>query len=116
MVVQERRLRLTMTVVTRQLWGREGAIAFLDRLRLALVGWVPPDGEAMTAASERFLAEHAGLWWYASEFDTKTLTIADRAPDTGPLLKHVTLLDGYTPRCEITLAADGAITKEHFDP
>ena len=37
MVVQERTLRLTVTLVTRQLWGRDGAVAYLDRLRLALV-------------------------------------------------------------------------------
>jgi len=116
MVVQERTLRLTVTLVTRQLWGRDGAVAYLDRLRAALVGWAAPDAlGGMTAAGERFLSAEAGLWWYASEFETTTLTIEERAPDTGPTLTHLTLLDPFTTRCEI-VSADGAITEEHFDP
>jgi len=116
MVAQERKVRFGCTLVARQVWGSLGAVALLDSLRQALVGWAPPDCEAITALDDKFLTEEAGVWWYASDFEAQSLTLEDREPDSGPRLIHTTLLDDYTTRTEIILHPEGEITTEHFEP
>lgn len=74
-VEQVRTVRLGLTLVTRQLWGDDGAATLLDRLRAALVGWRPDDCEPVYAVADRLLQEDAGLWWYAAEFACNTRLI-----------------------------------------
>ncbi|HPL79736.1 MAG TPA: Gp37 family protein [Burkholderiaceae bacterium] len=74
-VEQVRTVRLGLTLVTRQLWGDDGAATLLDRLRTALVGWRPEDCEPVVALGDRLLQEDAGLWWYAAEFACNTRLI-----------------------------------------
>lgn len=74
-VEQERTVRLGFTLVTRQLWGNDGAATLLDRLRAALVGWRPADCEPVYAVNDRLLQEDAGLWWYSAEFACVTRLI-----------------------------------------
>jgi hypothetical protein len=71
-VEQVRTVRLGLTLVTRQLWGDDGAATLLDRLRTALIGWRPDDCEPVYALGDRLLQEDAGLWWYAMEFACNT--------------------------------------------
>ena len=63
-VCQERTLTLGVSLVARHLWGPDGAVALMDRLRAALLGWRPTDCQPVTAVSDRLLAEQAGLWWH----------------------------------------------------
>lgn len=116
MVAQERAVRFGCTLVARQIWGSLGAVALLDRLRAALVGWAPPDCDGIYALDDKFLTEDAGVWWYASDFEAQTMTIEDREPDSGPRLIHTTLLDDYTTRTETILHPGGEITTEHYEP
>jgi hypothetical protein len=69
---QQRTLSIGITLATRHLWGDLGAPALLDRLRLALSGWLPTP-EAVTpviAISERLVNEDAGIWWHAAQYQT----------------------------------------------
>jgi hypothetical protein len=88
-VAQERTLVVTVTVVMRQLNGRGGAIDAVDAARLALLGWRPPDCQQLTAASETFLGETAGLWQYALNLRTETLAVEDTEVESGPELTQV---------------------------
>jgi hypothetical protein len=74
-VEQVRTVKIGLTLVTRQLWGDDGAATLLDRLRAALVGWRPDDCEPVYAVGDRLLQEEAGLWWYAAEFACNTRLI-----------------------------------------
>lgn len=74
-VEQVRTLRISVTLVTRQLWGDDGAAALLDRIRTAMIGWRPAECEPVYAISDRFVQEDAGLWWYAAEFALNTRLI-----------------------------------------
>ena len=73
---QERTLTLGVSLVSRHLWGPDGAVALLDRLRAALLGWRPDDGQPVIALADRLLGEQAGLWWYAAEFACQTRVTA----------------------------------------
>ncbi len=73
---QERTLTLGVSLVSRHLWGPDGAVALLDRLRAALLGWRPDDGQPVTALADRLLGEQAGLWWYTAEFACQTRVTA----------------------------------------
>ena len=75
-VCQERTLTLGVSLVARHLWGPDGAVALMDRLRAALLGWRPTDCQPVTAVSDRLLAEQAGLWWYAADFACTTRVTA----------------------------------------
>lgn len=89
-VIQERTIKLTVTVVLRQLNGRNGAIDLLDTLRLALVGFKPPHcSKKLRALSEKFLSENAGLWQYALDVATETVQVEDVQAGTEPLLTLV---------------------------
>lgn len=65
-VVQPQPVRLTVTVVIRQLNGKSGAVAALDALRQIIGGW-RPDGCAtpFILVDEKFLGRTDGLWQYA---------------------------------------------------
>ncbi|MDR1311106.1 MAG: Gp37 family protein [Burkholderiaceae bacterium] len=74
-VVQPRTVRLSVTVVLRQLNGADGAIAILDQVRLALVGFCPPSCRKLRAVEENFLDEDAGIWQFAVDFSTETVQV-----------------------------------------
>ncbi len=75
-VAQARTLRLSITVILRQLNGRGGAVDVLDAVRAALAGFTPPDcRRKLWAQSEQFLGETAGLWQYAVDFSTETMLV-----------------------------------------
>lgn len=63
-VTQDRTIGLSVSLVTRHLWGQDGAVALMDRLRAALHGWRPTDCQPLTLLRDRLLAEQAGLWWH----------------------------------------------------
>jgi hypothetical protein len=89
-VMQPRSLKVSVTVVLRQLHGKGGAVDVLDLVRRSLVGWRPPDCKKMRALSEKFLGQTAGLWQYAVDFAAEGVQVEDAEPDGGPLLTNVT--------------------------
>ncbi len=89
-VMQPRLVKLSVTVILRQLNGRGGAVDVLDLVRQAMVGFRPPDCRKVRALSEKFLGETAGLWQYAVDFAADAMQVEDADPDSGPLLTNVT--------------------------
>lgn len=89
-MVQPRTVKVSVTVLLRQLNGKGGAVDVVDAVRRALVGWRPPDGRKVWAVSERFLGESAGLWQYAVDvaFEAMLIEEAEVAEET-PLGKII---------------------------
>ena len=86
-IAQPRSIRLSITIVLKQLNGRGGAIEMLDQVRSAVMGWKPPHcNKKLFAEQEKFLGTHAGLWQYALDVCTQTVQIEDAERDTGSLL------------------------------
>jgi hypothetical protein len=70
---QSRLMGIVVTVVLRQLNGREGAIGVLDDVRDALRGFKPPGCRSgVVFTRERFLGQVDGLWQYALDAGTTT--------------------------------------------
>lgn len=89
-IIQPRTVRLSVTVVMRQLGGGTGAIAALDLVRQTLVGFRPPHGQKLAAVAEKFLGESAGIWQYAVDFSCECLQVEDADIGSEPLLTVVT--------------------------
>lgn len=80
-VFQERNLLIPLTLVFRQLNGKTGVIAYLDRIRDCLTGWVPPNCDnACRPVDEVFVGQVAGLWQYTQRFATRTTQLQRMAP------------------------------------
>ena len=88
-VAQPRTVKLSITVILRQLNGRGGAIDVLDLVRQAVVGFRLPDCRKARAVSEKFLGETAGLWQYAVDFSAEAMQVEDTEGESGPLLTEV---------------------------
>lgn len=80
-VLQERNLVIPLTLVFRQLHGKNGVIPYLDAIRLCLTGWVPPHCDnACRPLEERWIGQVEGVWQYAQEFATRTTQLQDWRP------------------------------------
>lgn len=113
-VVQPATLKLNVTVVLRQLNGKDGAVAMLTRLRSALIGYKPPNcRRKVWAVGEQFLGETAGIWQYALDVSTEAIVVEDEDIDTGSPLNHITVADSLN-RGETYKAPDGTISQEEF--
>ncbi|WP_440217248.1 Gp37 family protein [Chromobacterium piscinae] len=88
-VAQPRTLKLSVTVVLRQLNGRTGAVAVLDDVRRALVGYRLPDCRALQAAGERFLGQNSNLWQYATDFTALAMQVEEDDANADPRLSQV---------------------------
>lgn len=86
-VFQERNLVMPLTLVFRQLNGKAGVIAYLDRIRDCLTGWVPPHCDnACRPLDEVFIGQVAGLWQYAQRFAVRATQLQQMGAEDGPLL------------------------------
>ena len=113
-VVQPATVKLNVTVVLRQLNGKDGAVAVLMRLRAALIGYKPPNcRRKVWAVGEQYLGESAGIWQYALDVSTEAVVVEDDDIGIGPLLTHITTGDN-TNRGETRKAPDGTIIQEEF--
>ena len=83
-------MKLSVTVILRQLNGRGGAVDVVDAVRQALVGFRPPDCRKVWAMSEKFLGETAGLWQYAVDVATEAMLVEDADVNTETPLTLVT--------------------------
>ncbi len=81
-MAQPRTVKLSVTVVLRQLNGRGGAVDVVDAVRQVLVGFRPPDCRKLRAVSEKFLGETAGLWQYAVDVACEAMIVEDADVNT----------------------------------
>ncbi|WP_372437365.1 Gp37 family protein [Pseudomonas chlororaphis subsp. aureofaciens] len=86
-VFQARSMTLRLTLVFRQLNGKDGVVSYLDRIRTCLTGWLAPHcDQACRPVFEHFIGHMNGVWQYAQDFATRSTQLQLMAPETGPLL------------------------------
>lgn len=89
-VFQARNMALRLTLVFRQLNGKDGVVSYLDRIRSCLTGWYPPHcDQACRPVSEQFIGHMNGVWQYAQDFSTRSTQLQTMSPDQGALLTVV---------------------------
>ncbi len=88
-VAQQRDLTLHLTVIGAHLHGDDGALAILDEVRLAIMGFKPPDCLPCHLLQERFLSEDAGAWQYELTVQTSTQQVQVCRPENLPTLTQV---------------------------
>ena len=89
-VIQPQTIQLCVTVVFRQLNGKQGAVDVLDVVRRILGGYTPPNcRRRIWLTREVFIGEAKGLWQYALDFATESVFIEDSDLPSGPLLTEV---------------------------
>lgn len=89
---QARHLVLRLTLVFRQLNGKDGVVSHLDRIRTCLTGWYPPHAnQACRPVSEHFIGHHNGLWQYAQDFAVGVPHLQIQVHESGPKLTSVQL-------------------------
>lgn len=77
-----RKITLRLTLVFRQLNGKDGAISYLDRIRARLAGWKPPHCDiACRPIAESFIGETQGLWQYSLDISTRATQLQVMEPD-----------------------------------
>lgn len=87
-VFQTRNLVMRLTVVVRQLNGRDGAVGYLDRIRECLTGWYPPHCDnACRPLHEHFIGQALGLWQYCLDIGIRATQVQAMTPAHGALLK-----------------------------
>lgn len=88
--IQAQTIQLCVTVVFRQLNGKQGAVDVLDVVRRILGGYTPPNcRRRIWLTREVFIGEVKGLWQYALDFATESVFIEDSDLPSGPLLTEV---------------------------
>ncbi|WP_298438059.1 Gp37 family protein [Geobacter sp.] len=103
-VVQERDLMFEITLALWSLRGKSGQgglYSYLEAVRVALTGFVPPHcSRKMTPVAEEFVGRGGGLknksqrlWQYAITFKTSTLNIEVLEEEQAPLLARITAID-----------------------
>lgn len=84
---QARHWVLRLTLVFRQLNGKDGVVGHLDRIRTCLTGWYPPHAhQACRPVAEHFIGHHNGVWQYAQDFTTRTTHLQTLVPESGQRL------------------------------
>ena len=89
MIAQQRDVVLHLTVIGANLHGDDGALAILDEVRLAVVGFTPPDCLPCHLLLEHFVSEDAGAWQYELTVQTETQQVERRQPAHLPHLTQV---------------------------
>ena len=74
-VSQTRTVNIVLTVITRNLHNDYGALDLLDRLRLLIVGFKPPDCTECYLIEEHFEGEDTGTWQYQLILQTETVQL-----------------------------------------
>lgn len=74
-VNQDRVVELALTLITRSQWDDTGALALLDDVREAIVGFKPFNCQGAVIKSERFIDQVAGTWQYQMLVTAKTINV-----------------------------------------
>ncbi|HPQ94781.1 MAG: hypothetical protein KDI44_14380 [Thiothrix sp.] len=79
---QERRVRIVVAVLTRNLATHTGAYSVMDRVLAALLGWMPSVGEwqPLFAASDRFVEFRDGVWRHDMVFESASYVVSQFNP------------------------------------
>ncbi|MFD1805567.1 Gp37 family protein [Pasteurella oralis] len=72
---QRRTLSINLTVIARHQYHDDGALAMLDKVRLAIVGFRPTHCFACSIINETFIAKENALWRYQLQIKTETLQV-----------------------------------------
>lgn len=94
-IVQPRTVEIGVSVVARSLHDAYGAVALVDAVRAALLGFGPPHARQMTAVSDRFVGEEGGIWIYEIVFAAQTLAVEDQDGATLPVFTRGTADYGF---------------------
>ncbi|MCV4272297.1 Gp37 family protein [Pseudomonas capsici] len=87
---QARKITLRLTLVFRQLNGKDGAISYLDRIRAMLTGWKAPHCDiACRPVAETFIGQSQGLWQYGLDISTRSIQMQIMEPENGPRLTQL---------------------------
>ncbi|MBP5951310.1 Gp37 family protein [Pseudomonas sp. P42] len=87
---QARNIVIRLTLVFRQLNGKDGVISYLDQIRSCLTGWFAPHcDQACRPVAEQFIGHMQGLWQYGQDFALRATQLQVMGPESGPLLKQV---------------------------
>lgn len=87
---QARNIVIRLTLVFRQLNGKDGVISYLDQIRNCLTGWFAPHcDQACRPVAEQFIGHMQGLWQYGQDFALRATQLQVMGPESGPLLKQV---------------------------
>lgn len=89
MIAQQRDVVLHLTIIGANLHGDDGALAILDEVRLAIVGFTPPNCLPCHLLTERFLSEDAGAWQYELTIQTETQQVERKQPIALPIFQSI---------------------------
>lgn len=89
-VIQTRTVHIVLTVMSRNLHNDFGAIELLDSLRLAIVGFRPPDSQGCYLIDEQFDEHTSGIWIYQLATACETVQVQQQAVNNSP--KFATLI------------------------
>lgn len=83
---QARNIVIRLTLVFRQLNGKDGVISQLDQIRACLTGWFAPHcDQACRPVAEQFIGQVSGLWQYGQDFAMRATQLQAPAPSGPPL-------------------------------
>ncbi|UVM52209.1 MULTISPECIES: Gp37 family protein [unclassified Pseudomonas] len=83
---QARNIVIRLTLVFRQLNGKDGVISYLDQIRACLTGWFAPHcDQACRPVAEQFIGQMTGLWQYGQDFALRATQIQAPLPSGPPL-------------------------------
>lgn len=81
-VGQERRTRVVITLLMRNLRTHTGAYGLMDAVLDALLGWMPSEGgwQPLIAISDQFVSEESGVWQYDMVFESSRYVMSQFNP------------------------------------
>ena len=88
-IVQTRKMTLSLTVFGRGVHHDAGAIALLDRVRLAITGFKPKHCTKIHLINEKYLHQDGGAWQYELKVRCETQSVEVCQPDNRPKLSKV---------------------------
>jgi len=90
-VFQTRNIVIRLTLVFRELNGKDGVVSYLDRIRSCLTGWSAPHcDKACSPVSEQFIGHRDGVWQYGQDFSMRLTQLQSMVPDQGAPLSILT--------------------------
>ena len=76
-ISQENKKEFSITVVTRNLRGNEGACEFINKVKSVLTGFEPDSCTKLMPSKDFFISENGGIWQYGINFTLTTTNIQD---------------------------------------
>ena len=111
MIAQQRDVTLSLTIMGVGWHSDEGTLAILDEVRLAIVGYRPPNCQMCHLIHEQFLSEDAGAWQYELLVQTETQQVQQITEPNLPKLTSV-----YTRQSTDPLNPDLTPSQNHPSP